>query len=150
MKTNYPKLTAIRHLMSRCSKETLAAYVNFGSMNDLPGILIEMISGINLVLVGIADISPTPDKPRPPRAEQDESIENTLLEEVRLAQKFCESSTQLFEFISKRIECSAEHKIHVHLSGFGHDNWDIEMLFHTCISSELYPGGYPVSFCNPG
>ncbi|KAF2796627.1 kinase-like protein [Melanomma pulvis-pyrius CBS 109.77] len=148
--TNYPKLTAVRHLLSRWSKEVLAAYVDFGSMNELPGILIEMISGINLVLVGIADISSTPDKSRQPGAEQDESIETTLLEEVRLAQKFCESSTQLFKFISKRIRCSAEHKIHVHLSGFGRDNCNIELLFHTCIGSEIYPGGYPVSFCKPG
>lgn len=68
------------------------------------------------------------------------SIEARLLEEAQLAQKFCDSSTQLFTSISHGIDCvGGEHKVRVHLSDSRDHKRDIETLFHTCTSTGIYP-----------
>jgi len=141
-------LANIQHLGNLWSKDKLATYINFGSAENLSRTMLKLITGINLVVASIGNFSPSSVKSSQFGAEQDDTLEATLLQEAKIAQNFCQSSTVLFEFISETIDCSMEHKLRVHLSGFGRQNQDIEMFFHTCVKSNAYPEAYPVHFSN--
>jgi len=142
----YPKLANIQHLGNLWSRDKLATYINFGSADNLSRAMLKLITGIHSVIASIGHLSPSSVKSSQFGADQNDTLEATFLQEAEIAQKFCESSIVLFELISERIDCSTEHKLRVHLSGFGRHNQDIEMFFHTCVKSEASPGAYPVHF----
>ena len=144
----YPKLASIQCLRNIWARDRLANYVNFGSTSNLRETMLQLVPGIYSVIATIGEFSPASVKSSQIGAEQDETLEATLLQEAKIAQNFCESATVLFKCISEKINCPMEHKLRVHLSGFGRQNQDIKMLFHSCAESDICPGAYPVHFSN--
>lgn len=69
----------------------------------------------------------------------------TLEHVIEEANQFSEFSIQLRERLLKDLRCEHNHQIHVHLSGFGAQDFHLEMLIHSC--KNVSAGGYPVIFC---